>query len=141
MKKTYFLLLVVGILFLGGCAPSSKTTQAEDSMGMYQKQFSEEQIEADALALAEIRCSSEVAVYNASLQQGKRKLQLEAEKQSKLKAAFEEKMKIRYLQIEELSKKFNKELEKAQKQLSACKALDDIHTMQAEMEKTKGENQ
>ena len=102
---------------------------------MKQKHFSSEQIQADALASAEINCQWEVAKYNASLQENNRRLQEKEKSLYELKFAFDQKMKVRYRQIKDLEKKFNKALEKAHKQLTACEQLDVIREMEKELAK------
>jgi len=141
MKNIFFLLALGGIIQLISCSTTEKAGKSNEPLGMKQKHYSSEQIQADALALADIRCRWEVAQYNASLQENKRKLKEEEQSLYELKFVFEQKMKIRYLQIEDLKKKFNKALDKAHKQLGVCRKLDVIHEMQAEQEKTKEENQ
>jgi hypothetical protein len=139
MKNIFFLLAVAGMIHLASCSTSGKTSKDEGSTVIKQKHFDKEQIEADALAMADISCQWEVAKYNASLQQNNRKLKEKEASLYELKFKLEQKMKIRYLQIEDLKKKYNKALEKAHKQLSACERMDIIRAMEAE--KAKGENQ
>jgi hypothetical protein len=141
MKRIFYLIAFAGIIQLAACSSSGKTAKDESQTGLQQKHFSNDQIQADALALADIRCRWEVAQYNASLQENNWKLQQEEKSLSELKFIFEQKMKIRYLQIEDLSKKFNNALGKAHKKLSTCKKLDVIREMEAEREKAKEENQ
>jgi hypothetical protein len=141
MKNIFYLLVLAGFTQLISCSSSDKLTQTNGQTEIKQKHYSNEQIEADAVAYADISCRWEVAKYNASLQENNRRLQEEEKSLYELKFAFDQKMKIRYLQIEDLKKKFNKALEKAHKQLSACEKLDVIREMEAEKEKTKEENQ
>ena len=125
------------------CSTTEKAVQEESSSGMKQKHFSEEQIEADALAMADVTCQWEVAKYKAGLEENNTKLEKKEKSLYQLKFAFEQKMKIRYLQIEDLEKKYTKALEKASKQLSSCDQMEVIQKMQEELEKKKveGENQ
>jgi len=139
MKKIFYLLAIAGIIHLVSCSTTGKTTNDENTSGMKQKNFSNEQIQADALATANINCQWEVAKYNASLQENNRKLNEKEKSLYKLKFAFDQKMKIRYLQIEDLTKKYNKALEKAKKQLSACVKLKEIRKMEEEQAKEKAE--
>jgi len=130
MKKIILLYSLAGIIALASCSTSGKTATDSGLNGLQQKQFSSEQIEIDALAMADINCQWEVAKYNAALQENNSKLQKQEKKLRELKFQMEQKMKIRYMQIENLEKKFNKALEKAHKQLSACAKLDDIREME-----------
>lgn len=143
MKNIFFLLAFAGFIHLVSCSTTEKTAQEESSSGMEQKHFSEEQIDADALAMADITCQWEVAKYNAGLKENNTKLEKDEKSLYQLKSALEQKMKIRYLQIEELEKKYTKALEKASKQLSSCEQMEGIRKMQKELEKKKaeGENQ
>lgn len=143
MKNIYFLLALAGFIHLVSCSTTEKTAQDESSSGMKQKHFSEEQIDADALAMADITCQWEVAKYKAGMEENNTKLEKNEKSLYQLKSAFEQKMKIRYLQIEDLEKKYTKALEKASKQLSSCEQMEVIRKMQKELEKkkTEGANQ
>ncbi len=141
MKNIFFLLAIAGLFHLVSCSTSGKTTKDEGPAGMKQKQFSSEQIQADALAMADVSCEWEVAKYHAALQENNRKLKQEEKRLYELKFALEQKMNIRYMQIEDLKKKFNKELAKARKQLTACGEWDVIQEMEEEREKAKKERE
>ncbi len=141
MVRIFYLLALTGIIALTACSTTKKTSQSEGPVGMKQKQFNNEQIEADALALADITCQWELAKYYSDLQEHNNKLKSEEKNLRKMKSAFEEKMKIRYMQIDNLKKKFNKELEKAHKRLDACGKLDVIREMQKELEMKKQEGE
>ena len=139
MKNIFFLLAMAGMIYMTSCSTSGKTSTDGGANVIKQKQFNKEQIEADAMAMADINCRWEVAKYDASLQENNRKLKEKEASLYQLKFKLEQKMKVRYLQIEDLKKKYNKALEKAHKQLSACERVDMIRAMEAE--KAKGENQ
>ena len=137
MKNIFYLLAIVGIIQLASCSTAVKTSSDEGVTEMKQKEFSKEQIQADALAMADVTCQWEVAKYKASLQENNTKLQKKEKSLAELKVTFEQKMNVRYLQIESLKKKYNKALADAQKQLSSCGKLDDIRKMEEEREKAK----
>ena len=137
MKNIFYFLALAGIIHLASCSTTGKTNENESAGGIKQKQFSSEQIDADALAMTDVNCQWEVAKYDASLQENNTKLQNKEKSLYELKFSLEQKMKIRYLQIEELEKKYNKALEKATKQLSSCQKLSDIRTMEEERAKAK----
>jgi len=137
MKNIFYLLAFAGIIHLASCSTAVKTSSDEGAAGMKQKQFSSEQIQADALAMADVNCQWEVAKYKASLQENNTKLQKKEKELKELKFTFEQKMKVRYMQIEDLKKKYTKALVKAQKQLSSCGKRDDIRTMEEERAKAK----
>ncbi|MCF6171713.1 MAG: hypothetical protein L3J66_12110 [Bacteroidales bacterium] len=139
MKNLFYLFAFVGFAQLISCSATKKTAPSEGPIGMTQKHFSNEQIQADALALANINCEWGLAKYYAGLQENNNKLQREEKALLELKTSFDQKMKIRYMQIDELEKKFTKALEKAQKRLSACQKLEEVRKM--EEEKAKAENQ
>ena len=137
MKNIFYFLVFAGIIHLTSCSTAGKTSKDDDSSGMKQKQFSSEQIHTDALAMTDVNCQWEVAKYKASLQENNTKLQKKEKELKELKFTFEQKMKVRYMQIEDLKKKYNKALAKAQKQLSSCGKRDDIRKMEEERTKAK----
>ncbi|RLD41546.1 MAG: hypothetical protein DRJ05_19000 [Bacteroidetes bacterium] len=141
MKRIFYLLAFAVFIQFVSCSTSGKTTQEEGPAGIKQKHFSIEQIEADALAMADVNCQWEIAKYDAALQENNWKLKEKEKSLYKLKFDLEEKIKIRYLQIEDLKKKFNKALERANKQLTACDRMNEIREMEKERAKMEEENQ